>query len=252
MDPPAFDELFIRSVPHILEKIFFSLDYKSFKICMEVNNIWNDLLTSESFKKIGKSVFREDIKMELCKASDNGNLKEVKSTLSSGMVDVNCIVGPCDGTPLHCASCKGHEDVVNLLLDTGADPNKTDNSRATPLHAAVFYDHEDVAQLLINRGAEVNKEDIHQRTPLHYAVCGGLRDVAKVLLDRGAEPNRANYNGFTSLHYASCFGHKDVVQLLLLRGADLNIATANSSTPLTLALNNGHADIVNILQDEGA
>ena len=41
--------LFTRSVPHILEKIFFSLDYESFMRCSEVNKTWNDLLTSEPY-----------------------------------------------------------------------------------------------------------------------------------------------------------------------------------------------------------
>ena len=44
-----FDRLFTKSVLHIHEKIFFSVDYKSFKKCLEVSKSWNDLLTSESF-----------------------------------------------------------------------------------------------------------------------------------------------------------------------------------------------------------
>ena len=45
--------LFTESVPHVLEKIFFSLDYESFKTCKEVSISWNKLLTSESFKTSG-------------------------------------------------------------------------------------------------------------------------------------------------------------------------------------------------------
>ena len=83
-EPCAFNKLFTKSVPHILEKIFFSLDYKSFKICKEVSNSWNDLLTLESFKRMGKSVFREVIVDELVHASFNGNSKEVRSIITSG------------------------------------------------------------------------------------------------------------------------------------------------------------------------
>ena len=48
-EPCAFDTLFGRSVPHILEGIFFSLDYKSFKNCMDVNKRWNELLLTGLF-----------------------------------------------------------------------------------------------------------------------------------------------------------------------------------------------------------
>ena len=99
-DPCAFNKLLTISVPHILEKIFLSLDYKSFKICKEVSNSWKDLLTSESFKTLGKSVFREDIERELHEHSYNGNLMAVKSILSSGMADVRCTWGHYDEDPV--------------------------------------------------------------------------------------------------------------------------------------------------------
>ena len=57
MDPCAFDMLFTRSVPNILEKIFLSLDYNSFKACLEVSKAWKGLLVSESFKRKAKLVF---------------------------------------------------------------------------------------------------------------------------------------------------------------------------------------------------
>ena len=55
MDYCTFDTLFSKNVPHLLEKIFLSLDYKSYKRCLEVSKLWNDLLTSKSFQRKGKS-----------------------------------------------------------------------------------------------------------------------------------------------------------------------------------------------------
>ena len=63
-NPCAFDVLFTKSVPHcphILENIFLSLDYKSYKTCFEVNNTWYKLLASESFQRKAKSVFCDGI-----------------------------------------------------------------------------------------------------------------------------------------------------------------------------------------------
>ena len=47
----AVEMLFSRNVPHILEKIFFSLDYESFQTCFKVNSAWNELLSSESCQR---------------------------------------------------------------------------------------------------------------------------------------------------------------------------------------------------------
>ena len=55
--PCKFDILFTKSVPHILESIFFSLDYESFKTCLKVSTTWRELLTSETYITKEKSVF---------------------------------------------------------------------------------------------------------------------------------------------------------------------------------------------------
>ena len=88
----AFDKLFAKNVPHILEKIFLSLDYESFKSCMEVSTAWNGFLKSESFKKKAKSMFHKDLSKEeeeLWYAVRDGNMEVVRRLLSSGMLDVN-------------------------------------------------------------------------------------------------------------------------------------------------------------------
>ena len=52
--------LFKISVPHVLEKIFLSLDYESFKRCLKVNKEWNKLLMSKASQRKAASVFREE------------------------------------------------------------------------------------------------------------------------------------------------------------------------------------------------
>ena len=75
-------------MPHIHEKIFFSLDYDSFKECLKVCRASNDLFTSYSFKRVGKSVFCEAIHENLNTAMGNGQTQEVKRILSTGMADI--------------------------------------------------------------------------------------------------------------------------------------------------------------------
>ena len=59
------DKLFRRNVPHILEKIFLSVDYNTFKKCQEVSKDWKNLLISETFLERGKTIFCEQIRNDL-------------------------------------------------------------------------------------------------------------------------------------------------------------------------------------------
>ena len=149
-----FDRLFTKRVPHIHEKIFFSLDYKSFKNCLEVNQSWKDLLTSESFLRKGKSVFCEDIKKDLLQAAEGGNVDLIRKVLSTFMVDINFMTKR-NTNPLMMSAQNGHKDVVQLLLDEGAEPNMADQGGITPLSCAMESGHTDIVNILReNKGTE--------------------------------------------------------------------------------------------------
>ena len=84
MCSPDIDTLFTKSVPHLLEKIFFSLDYESFQTCFRVNTAWNKLQVFQSYQKRAKSVFSNEIYKDIEKlrdASAEGNVDEIKSLL---------------------------------------------------------------------------------------------------------------------------------------------------------------------------
>ena len=217
----AFDKLFTKSVPHILEKIFFSLDFASYMKCHQVSNNWNELLTSESFKRLGKAKFHEEAQRELRHAIQIGDADEVGRVLSSGMADVNHLAGKQGRSLLYDAvnAQKSKIHVVQLLLDHGADPNQAITDGWTPLHIAAY------------------KGDI---------------DVVKLLLHRGANPNMASWRGTTALHTAAMWGKKDVVQVLLDAGAEINKATSDGRTALSCALQYDYVDIAKILRERGA
>ena len=128
-----FDKLFTKTVPHILEQIFFSMDYESFKKCLEVSKSWNDLLTAEFFLRKGKSVFCEDIEKELILAVERGNVNIIRRVLSSFMFDTNFIteIRKLQKSPLILAAENGHKDAVQLLIDRGAKEPNMDNSDGT-------------------------------------------------------------------------------------------------------------------------
>uniref|UniRef100_A0A2K6CYG8 Ankyrin repeat domain-containing protein 54 n=1 Tax=Macaca nemestrina TaxID=9545 RepID=A0A2K6CYG8_MACNE len=72
-------------------------------------------------------------------------------------------------TALHFASCNGNDQIVQLLLDHGADPNQRDGLGNTPLHLAACTNHVPVITTLLRGGARVDALDRAGRTPLHLA-----------------------------------------------------------------------------------
>ena len=87
-----------------------------------------------------------------------------------------------------------HFNLVQLILEYGANIHAEDGHGRTPLHQVVegtFISAEgsNVAQLLIERGADVNKRDIFHQTPLHFASHHRHLKAVRVLLDHGANAN---------------------------------------------------------------
>ena len=246
-----FDRLLSKVVPHIHEKIFFSMDYASFKNCLDVSMQWHEMLTSEYFKRKGKYVFHEEMHMEVIEAAEQGNVAKIQQILYNFMIDINHLTaaGPWNDSFLMRAAENGQKDVVQLLLDNGADPNTVGKHSLTALHGAALMGYEDVVKILLKGGAETNTATNSGWTPLLYASKKGNKVVVKLLLDSGAAPNMANYAG-SPLHLA--IGYTDVVCLLLDRGADSNMADQNGWTPLHKAASIGNIDGVQLLLDRGA
>ena len=282
----AFDTLLKRNVPHILEMIFLSLDYESFKTCHEVCSAWYKLLTLEKSllrkkaKLTHKSKMWQDNK-ELRYLCDKGDAEGVSRLLKKGVNQwINSkginVVGM---TPLLIAAKKGHKDVIQVLLNRGARPKEANRRGENALHHAVKSGNKDVVKLFLDLGV-IPKADKTGRTPLHWPARMGQTDLVQLLLDAGADPNIVDDLGVTPLHIAVvellhqkgaikdpnkgfAYGqtalhasvgayHKDVVELLLDHGADPNIANAHEETPLHCAAFWGNTDVVKLLLKRGA
>ena len=111
-------------------------------------------------------------------------------------------------TPLHLASSHGKPEIVQVLLDHGANPNAEDKFFMTPLHNVAVGQYESqehgarVAQLLLQCGADVNAQDSQCETPLHLASTSGKLEIVRVLLehatvkdDRGQNPSHPVVEG---------------------------------------------------------
>lgn len=158
-----------------------------------------------------------------------------------------------DRTPLHIAAELGHTDIVQILLNHGADPKAKTLYGESPLHGVrLFVKSPEVVTLLIAHGADVNATTQFGATPLHSASLLGSASIATLLIEHGAKVNLSDKRGLSPLHHAAQNGHIAVVRRLLDAKSDINAQTRTGDTPTHLAAKKGHTEIIRLLLEEGA
>ena len=218
-------------------------------------------------------------------AAMKGDLQTVKALLEQDPALVNVEKPPNKKTALHYAAQGGHRDVVEFLLEKGAEVSRPNIIGETPLHYAATVESPDVAILLLARGANLNARTERGMTPLRLAMAFGRVATVKALLERGANPRETLPDGTTLLHIAAVNGPAEMVALVGAAGVDLdapkrdgetallaactagNMATAKAllalganpnrrdaagREPLVLAVRTGREDFVKLLLDAGA
>uniref|UniRef100_A0A1A9VK18 ANK_REP_REGION domain-containing protein n=1 Tax=Glossina austeni TaxID=7395 RepID=A0A1A9VK18_GLOAU len=132
-------------------------------------------------------------------------------------------------------------DIENLLNEEGkAQVNATDQYGATPLHLAAENGHTDIVNALLNEGADVNAKAVIDITPLLFAAQNGHEGVVKVLLTA----KEIDVNTYPqALYFAAKDGHEGVVKALLTTEIDVKTL----SKELVLAAQNGHEGVVKVL-----
>jgi ankyrin repeat domain-containing protein 17 len=143
---------------------------------------------------------------------------------------------------MEAAKC-GFVEMVQFLLDRGADIEGIDDLGATALMRAAAGGHAEVVVLLLDRGADVNHDDWWDQTPLSEAATGGHRDIVDRLLSRGARRNLLD---------AVALDDPGLVADLLRGGADSNHHYGGCARLALYAVRRGDAEIVRLLLDHGA
>ena len=152
-------------------------------------------------------------------------------------------------SPLLLASKDGSLDTVRMLVKTGADASATDNKGATCLSLAAYFGHtETVRYLLCLPEVDVNQSCNRGFTALHLGVIQTYSDVVEVLINAGADVEAKSEGvGRTPLHCACEVGEREIVRMLLEARADVCATDSDGDRCLALAARNGHTETVRYL-----
>lgn len=138
-------------------------------------------------------------------------------------------------TPLHVAAHLGLEEGTALLIEYGALLETRNCLHYTPLHTAILANHIQIIQILLDNGANIEATlgETNGSTPLYFAVMNAMHHIVTLLLRRGAEVDALNKYGtvlYMTLREERCY---KCVEPLLAAGAKVNIeGSVDSDTPL--------------------
>lgn len=159
---------------------------------------------------------------------------EVVIALVEGGLDVDEKFGT-NQTQLHEAASDGNLEMVEVLAELGANVDeKSSVDGDTPLILAALRGHKDVLEFLIENGADPGIKNIFGGTALHFAAVFGQEAVISPLIEAGANVDEQDDVGRTPAHLAAFEGYKGIVALLLDAGADISIPAVNADLPVDI------------------
>lgn len=152
-------------------------------------------------------------------AAYRGHQAVLEYLIESG---VNLKAKDADGwVPLLLAAGAGHTAVIQSLLKHGIDLEATDNDGWTALFWAVYKGQNYVVQYLLSQNASMETQDKDGWTPLLLAVAQDYEAIVQSLVDCGANVCASTHDGRSALEIATDRGSQTIKQLLLDRGAIL-------------------------------
>ncbi|MBP7854545.1 ankyrin repeat domain-containing protein, partial [Candidatus Babeliales bacterium] len=149
------------------------------------------------------------------------------------------------------AASNGDIEMLELLLQRGANINLSTNCKGTALSQAARHNKLNSVRFLLNHGAMVDKgaDFFNNMTPLQEAVRHGNVSIIEELLKRGVNPNvQEGFCKTFPLKNAVIFGHFASVLALLNGGANINAGCGFlNETALHEVAKRGKVDLAIIL-----
>ncbi|CAF4540096.1 unnamed protein product, partial [Rotaria sp. Silwood2] len=200
---------------------------------------------------------QEDLSTPVHLASSQGSIEILKlmfncqSELKSRVIRMTDIQGM---TPLHKAAMGDHVDVIEFLLEEGADIDVRDISKRTPLLIAALKSSVQAVCYLLSQNASLICRDDTDKNLLHFIIMQNLpiETIGNILFTRENYRtlfDQRDKDGFYPIHYASREGQVNVLKTLIKHGAEINRKTNQRQSSLHFAAEYGRYNTCRQLLD---
>lgn len=175
----------------------YGLGKKPIDYAIEQNNIETIYLLLE--RNVELEFVRDVILLRY--ASEIGHFETVKILLENYNTTIETKDNK-ERTPLFLASKNGNLEIVDYLLEKGADIEARDKEDRTCLMNASKEGRLNIVEFLLEKGANIEEKDKRGNTPLIHASRESHLNIIKLLLEKGANPKTVNKAGYNILDIA--------------------------------------------------
>jgi ankyrin repeat protein len=135
--------------------------------------------------------------------------------------------------PLHYSIQKKDLDVIDLLLEAGANPNFYDNTGYNALHQSIFIRNIEIVKLILKHIGSINSKTTSGETALHIAVNLKLTEIATLLIDNNINLDIQDYSHeFAAIHYVATTNQLELLTKILEKKCNINIQDVFGNTAL--------------------
>ena len=191
---------------------------------------------------------KQQLQNKFVDALDREDIKSMQQCIDQGADTQTC--NERGDTLLHVAVEYNKIKAAPLLLKY-IDINTTNAFGATPLHRAVFNCNFNMVEFLVNNGANIEAKTRAQETPLYVALNwnGSYIRIPKFLAEHGANIHAKNIKGRTPLHIVVSGGWLHQAHVLLSSQSFIDLKDPNIQLLLDKSLLDDRLDIINIILD---
>ncbi|XP_062869225.1 DNA-binding protein RFXANK [Trichomycterus rosablanca] len=164
--------------------------------------------------------------------------------------EVTVLPATLDNLSIHQLAAHGETSRVKTLLASDKSLlNSQDERGFTPLMWAAAFGEIEMVQFLLEKGADPKTFARERESALSLASVGGYADIVSILLKCDVEVDSYDWNGGTPLLYAVRGNHIKCVEALLKHGADITFEADSGYSPVALSIALGYKKMQKLLED---